>query len=126
MKAIVCGGRNERDASKVFRALDSLHEKYSFDTIIEGGQRTIDTKLKKIVGGVDYFAMVWALAMGIDHIERRADWKKHRKSAGPIRNQKMLREEPDVVIAFPGGAGTANMVRIAKDAGIKVIEVIYG
>lgn len=53
-----------------------------------------------------------------------ADWKQYGNSAGPIRNAKMLREgEPDLVVAFPGGKGTANMVRLAKKAGVKVIEV---
>jgi hypothetical protein len=36
----------------------------------------------------------------------------------------MLREgKPDLVIAFPGGRGTAHMTRIALEAGLKVIEI---
>lgn len=36
----------------------------------------------------------------------------------------MLSEfQPDIVVAFPGGRGTAHMVRIARAAGIDVIEV---
>jgi hypothetical protein len=31
--------------------------------------------------------------------------------------------KPDLVIAFPGGKGTADMVARAAQAGIKVIEV---
>jgi hypothetical protein len=31
--------------------------------------------------------------------------------------------KPDLVIAFPGGNGTAHMVGIAKAAGITVIKV---
>jgi hypothetical protein len=43
--------------------------------------------------------------------------------AGPIRKQQMLDEgKPDLVVAFPGGRGTAHMVRIARAAGIEVIE----
>ena len=53
-----------------------------------------------------------------------ADWELHGKSAGPIRNQQMLIEgKPDLVLAFPGGKGTAHMVSIAKKKGVKVIEV---
>lgn len=53
-----------------------------------------------------------------------ADWNKYGMSAGPIRNKQMLDEGcPDLVVAFPGGKGTANMVAQAKKAGIKVIEV---
>jgi hypothetical protein len=30
---------------------------------------------------------------------------------------------PDLVVAFPGGRGTADMVRRARAAGISVIEI---
>jgi len=54
----------------------------------------------------------------------RAKWSKHGRAAGPIRNQEMIDEcKPDLVVAFPGGRGTADMVRRAKAAGIRVIEV---
>ncbi len=53
-----------------------------------------------------------------------ADWDKHGKAAGPIRNQQMLDcGQPDLVIAFPGGKGTAHMCRIAKAAGVNVIQI---
>lgn len=32
-------------------------------------------------------------------------------------------ENPQVVIAFPGGKGTADMIAIAKKAGVDVYEV---
>jgi hypothetical protein len=38
-----------------------------------------------------------------------ADGKKHGRAAGPIRNQKMPEEKPELVVAFPGGRGTADM-----------------
>jgi hypothetical protein len=39
------------------------------------------------------------------------------------RNQQMLDEgRPDLVVAFPGGAGTANMVKLARAIGCEVIE----
>ena len=31
--------------------------------------------------------------------------------------------KPDLVIAFPGGRGTADMVRKANRAGVKVVEI---
>lgn len=52
-----------------------------------------------------------------------ANWKKFGKAAGPLRNVKMIEEgKPDVVIAFPGGHGTANMVALAEASGIPVIR----
>jgi hypothetical protein len=53
-----------------------------------------------------------------------ADWAKHGRAASPIRNQQMLDEgRPNLVVAFPGGRGTADMVRRARSAGVEVIEV---
>lgn len=52
-----------------------------------------------------------------------ADWHRDGKAAGPIRNRRMLLEGmPDLVVAFPGGRGTADMVRRARAAGIEVVE----
>ena len=49
-----------------------------------------------------------------------ADWKGRGKMAGPERNRLMLTKKPDIVIAMPGGTGTANMVSIALEAGVRV------
>lgn len=82
-------------------------------TIIHGGAT-----------GVDTAAGVFAVVHYCQEQCFPADWKQYGKSAGPIRNAKMLQEgEPDLVVAFPGGKGTANMVRLAKKAKVKVIEV---
>jgi predicted polyphosphate/ATP-dependent NAD kinase len=44
------------------------------------------------------------------------------KAAGIIRNQRMLDEgKPDLVIAFQGGDGTADMVRRANKSKIPTI-----
>jgi hypothetical protein len=44
--------------------------------------------------------------------------------AGPLRNQRMLDEgKPDLVVAFPGGGGTKDLVRRAVKAGVSVHEV---
>jgi hypothetical protein len=52
----------------------------------------------------------------------RADWKRLGVKAGPLRNAVMLDAfEPDVVIAFPGGRGTAHCVKIAKEKRIWVL-----
>jgi hypothetical protein len=54
----------------------------------------------------------------------QADWKGLGRKAGPIRHQQMLDEsQPALVVAFPGGRGTADMVCRARGADIEVIEV---
>jgi hypothetical protein len=58
----------------------------------------------------------------IVRFECKADWRKYGAAAGPIRNQRMLEGPPDIVVAFAGGKGTADMVQRARAAGIAVIE----
>lgn len=52
-----------------------------------------------------------------------ADWDKFEKAAGPLRNGVMLSCMPIVLIAFPGGSGTANCIAQAKKLGIPVLKV---
>lgn len=49
-----------------------------------------------------------------------ADWTQHGKAAGPLRNQEMVDSGIDFLVAFPGGRGTADMVRRAEAAGVPV------
>lgn len=53
-----------------------------------------------------------------------ADWKTYGKAAGPRRNQQMIDEtNPKLVVAFPGGRGTTDMITRARQAGIPVLEI---
>ncbi|MGC2688682.1 MAG: SLOG family protein [Pseudolabrys sp.] len=106
MRVIVCGGRNYTDAEAIYAALDLLRP----EVVISGCQT-----------GADTIALNWAS-------ERRVETAKYPyrvdfgRSGGPKRNQQMLEEgKPDLVLAFPGGRGTADMVRRAKEAGIRVV-----
>ena len=113
MKVLVTGGRNYFDRHSLFCALDATHQAYGITKVIEGG-----------AFGADRIAREWAQKRGVSYIEYRADWKKHGKNAGPIRNREMAeKENPDVVIACPGGRGTKNMKSIARELGIVVWEV---
>ena len=50
-----------------------------------------------------------------------ADFQSHGAAAERLRNARMLVEsKPDLVIAFPGGEGTADLVSRAKAAGVPV------
>lgn len=110
MKVLVCGGRDFSDYAKLQETLD----KYTITEIIHGGARGADTL-------ADAYATLYK---NIPCKEYKADWTKYGKGAGFIRNQQMLDEEhPDMVIAFPGGAGTADMVRRSKGQGYRVVEV---
>jgi hypothetical protein len=56
-----------------------------------------------------------------------ANWDKHGKPAGMIRNGEMAqaayKSGNGVLIALPGGNGTANMVTQARKVGLKIIDL---
>ena len=111
MKVLVCGGRDFDDAMTLGSWLGGVHNKAGITLLIEGGAR-----------GADFMARKFAEWQKIPVKTFKADWALGKK-AGPIRNRKMLEEgKPDLVVAFQGGAGTANMIKQARDAGVRVIE----
>lgn len=112
MRLLVCGGRGYNDLARGRAVLDRFHAKHPVSILIQGG-----------ANGADFMAAQWALANGIHCAEVAALWRAYGKAAGPKRNAAMLSLAPDAVIAFPGGAGTANMVAQAEAAGVKVWRI---
>lgn len=114
-RILVCGGRNFTDEQFVREQLTSV--RHYFEPIflgIEGGARCVDT-----------FAKRWFQSQGVPHVTLEANWDFYGDSAGNIRNQWMRTFlNPDLVIAFPGGAGTAHMVGIARKAKIDVWQAV--
>lgn len=110
MRIIVCGGRDYTDGSAVARILSAFD--LTAATVVHG-----DAK------GADALAADWCRTFGVPDEPHPADWARHGKAAGPIRNRTMLDAGADLVIAFPGGRGTADMVGIARKAGVPVMEV---
>jgi hypothetical protein len=109
MKLLVCGGRHYRNGVHVRATLDAVHAERPITVLVEGG-----------ADGADSLARAWAKALRIRFHTYRADWQKLGKAAGPERNARMLREsKPDLVLAFPGGRGTVNMLGLAKQAGVR-------
>lgn len=111
-RLLVCGGRDYADAVFLFRTLDDLHAVHQFRDFLQGGAR-----------GADRLAKQWAATHPeIVRWECKADWRRYGNAAGPIRNTRMLEWLPDLVVAFPGGTGTADMVQKARAANVEVIE----
>lgn len=106
---IVCGGRNYADRDRVYEVLDVIHANLPIDFIVHG-----------CALGADKLANDWAREHGVDRLEYPADWRIHGRGAGPIRNQLMADAGAALCVAFPGGRGTADMVRRATAAGIPV------
>lgn len=74
--------------------------------------------------GADKMAGSMARSLGFDVRRYFAPWKSKRRSAGPIRNAWMVKQKPDVCLAFikdasPGATGCA---KLAEDAGIETFR----
>jgi hypothetical protein len=110
LTVLVCGGRDYTDRERVYRLLSFNRAKIAM--IVQGAAT-----------GADTLACEWAIANKVPCLRVPAEWDRFGKKAGFIRNEKMLSlAKPDLVVAFPGGAGTAMMVRLAKNAGIRVSD----
>lgn len=101
MRVLVTGSHKRSDRTFVYDKLDRLHAFRPISAIIQGGAKHVDA-----------VAASWSwdrLRQRSD--EYKADWDQFGDPAGPIRNTRMLVEgKPDVVMAFWGESGTANMV----------------
>lgn len=116
LRIIVCGGRDYADAACIRATLDELHASRGVDHLFHGN-----------ASGADRLAGEWgASTPGVRVHPVPAQWSKFGKRAGPIRNRQMLGQGIDVVVAFPGGRGTADMMKAAREAGVEVMEVANG
>lgn len=109
MRVLVCGGRTYENWKIVRDQLAKLRP----TVIIQGG-----------APGADRLAAKYADVNGIPLVTYPALWSRGKK-AGPERNAFMLRDSrPDVVLAFPGGRGTDNMITLVEKAGaVRIIKV---
>ena len=115
MRVVICGGRNYQATPDDVRLLDKLREELPITVVMSGCS-----------GRADIFGESWAVARNIPvrlYPVDAGQWKEEGKLAGPLRNARMA-EVADAVIAFPGGRGTASMVRVARATGVRVIEVL--
>ena len=119
IRVVVGGSRYTYDKSFVFETLDLIH-----------AQRPIKRLAHGDCEGADTLANQWAQTHRIECIAYPANWNEYpdgdprRRTAGPRRNEKMLsQEKPDLVIAFPGGRGTRDLIRQAMRMGLEVMEV---
>ena len=115
---LICGGRRFADQTIFDAAMADIMDLYGCPArIVHGNAR-----------GADQMAGDFGRRMSIEVVAVPADWSKLGAVAGPVRNALMLEDyKPAVVVAMPGGLGTADMVRRARDAQWKpeVIEVMH-
>ena len=113
MRVVVGGSRYQTDEKMVFDVLDHLHAKTPITLLVHGACK-----------GTDLLCEAWAMKRGIPTVAYEPDWDRWGRSAGPRRNSEMLQsEKPDLVIAFPGGRGTADLVKRATSMQLPIARV---
>lgn len=125
MVVLVCGGRDFPDYKYVCRVLDKIHAERAFTLLVHGdaGRYRIRANRPLAISGADALAGRWADERGIDQVKFPANWNGRSAAAGMYRNRLMLTSlNPSMCIAFSGGRGTANMMRISREAGVELID----
>lgn len=116
-RVIIAGGRDFSDYELLRSTMDRLLSNTMDEIVIVCGMAkgadTLGEQYAKECGyKVDYFP---------------ADWKKHGKAAGFLRNEQMA-QNADALAAFWDGQsrGTKNMIELARRYGLKVRIKRYG
>ena len=114
MVILVCGSRTWKDKVGLASSLLALRPDALY---VHGACR-----------GADLLAQGVLQSAGRKVIACPADWQRHGRSAGPIRNRQMFRTyHPDMVVAFiagwQAGAGTASVVGLASQHNVPVMFV---
>ena len=116
LRLLICGTRTFGDYALLCRECDAIAAHYSAVEVVSGG-----------ANGADLLGERWAHERGWPVRRFPADWRRHGRSAGPIRNREMrdyLLQSPDRrgVVAFWDGtsAGTGDMIRAAREGGVGV------
>src|SRR5690625_1138275 len=111
MRLAVVGSRTFNDYDTLRKHLDAL----SVSVIVSGGAQ-----------GADRLSERYATERNIPLSVHYAEWNKYGRSAGPIRNKRIV-EDSDGMIAFWDGEsrGTLSSIRLAKNKGIPVSVVRF-
>ena len=106
MRVIIAGSRTIHRYDILLEMIEECG--WNITTVLSGGAK-----------GVDALGERYADEMNIKLEVYPADWKKHGKAAGPIRN-RMMAERADGLIAIMDGysRGTGNMIETAAKLGL--------
>jgi hypothetical protein len=105
MRVIIAGSRGIEDYELVVRAVDESN--FQVTEVVSGTAR-----------GVDRLGERWARENGVPVVQFPADWMKHGKRAGYLRNEQMG-EYADALVAVWDGfsRGTVHMVATMEKLG---------
>lgn len=108
MRVLVCGSRRWTDGRRIAAHLATLP---MGTTVVVGG-----------AVGADHLAAREAHGLGLKVEVHAADWARHGRRAGVLRNLEMLDSGVDLVLAFWDGVskGTQHTISEARNRGIPV------
>jgi hypothetical protein len=117
---VVAGGRQFRGLWAIAALRQALGALPRPSVVFHGG-----------CSGADVSAGSWAFTAGLPVVPFPAPWSTFGRAAGPMRNQHMLavalaRGVGVLLVAFPGGPGTRNVVSLAHAMGIRVWQPLAG
>jgi hypothetical protein len=108
---LVCGSRTLGGIELSAQMFDRMKQLPATSTIMHGDARGVDRLAGHIGEVLCFFVDVYP-----------ADWERHGKRAGIVRNLEMLDRRPDLVLAFWDGQskGTKHTIDEAERRGIPV------
>lgn len=115
-KVIIAGGRDFDDYGTLVEKCDELLKNKNREFCVLCG----------MADGADALGARYGMRSCVAVYPFPADWEKHGKKAGYLRNREMARNA-DALIAFWDGKskGTKMMIEIAKEEGLRVRVVPY-
>lgn len=108
MRTIIAGSR-------------SIHDYEALCNVVQESGFGISQVLSGAAEGVDALGERYALEHNLPIERFPADWNRHGRAAGPIRNRIMAQHaEALIALMHPNSPGTRNMVQTAHQAGLKI------
>ncbi len=108
MKTIIAGGRDVKKIDYIRQAV--TQSEFEITEIVSGG-----------APGADWLGELWAAENKIPLRRFNADWGRHGKAAGPIRNREMANYGEALIAVWDGKSkGTKNMIEQAQAKRLKV------
>ena len=112
-KVLICGDRNWDNVEVIEEFVSLLNAN---TVVIQGEAR-----------GADTIARDAAKKRGLTVLSFPANWSKHHKAAGPIRNREMLQEKPNLVVGFHNNIfdskGTKDMISVSRTKGVPYMVI---
>lgn len=113
-KVIIAGSRNFNDYA-LLKAKCDFYLQNKTDIVVISGT----------ANGADKLGEMYAVERGLKIERYPADWDKHGKKAGYLRNKQMA-DNAHALIAFTNGSrGTGHMIDIATRQGLPVRTVYF-